>query len=81
MNTFLFAVEEGPNNPILPVWNEVIWGSIAFFLLVIVMSKLAYPAVRKAMDDRTARIQGDLDNFLDFMLEEVANEYGLGITG
>ena len=27
------------------------------------------------------RIQGDLDNFLDFMLEEVANEYGLGITG
>lgn len=62
MNTFLFAVEEGPNNPILPVWNEVIWGSIAFFLLVIVMSKLAYPAVRKAMDDRTARIQGDLDS-------------------
>lgn len=62
MNTMLLAVSEGPNNPILPVWNEIIWGSIAFFLLLIVMTKLAYPAVRKAMDDRTARIQNDLDS-------------------
>ena len=56
----LFAAE-GPNNPILPVTNEIIWGGIAFFLLLILLSKMAYPAMRKAMDDRAAKIQGDLD--------------------
>ncbi|NOX31008.1 MAG: F0F1 ATP synthase subunit B [Actinobacteria bacterium] len=61
MYALILAVGEGPNNPILPVVNEIIWGSIAFFLLLIVMTKFAYPAMRKAMDDRTARIQGDLD--------------------
>ncbi len=62
MNTLLLAAAEGPNNPILPVTNEIIWGSLAFFVLMIVMSKVAYPAMRKAMDDRTAKIQGDLDS-------------------
>ncbi len=60
MNLLLLASEE-PNNPILPVTNEIIWGGIAFFLLLGLLSKVAYPAMRKAMDDRTAKIQGDLD--------------------
>ena len=52
---------EGPNNPILPVTNEMIWGSISFFLLLVLLAKLAYPAMRKAMDDHSAKIQGDPD--------------------
>lgn len=54
------AVAEAPN-PIIPEWNEVIWGSLAFFILLIVMWKFAYPAIRKAMEQRTERIQGDID--------------------
>ena len=54
------VVAEAPN-PIIPAWDEVIWGSLAFFILLAVMWKFAYPWIRKAMEDRTARIQGDLD--------------------
>ena len=54
------AVDEAPN-PIIPEWNEVIWGGLAFLILFVLMAKFAYPAVKKAMDDRAAKIQGDID--------------------
>lgn len=53
--------EEEAANPIIPEWNEIIWGSLAFLILFIIMWKYAYPAIRKAMEDRTAKIQGDID--------------------
>jgi F-type H+-transporting ATPase subunit b len=49
-------------NPILPSINEVLWGSGAFVVLFIVMAKFAYPAVVKAMHDRTDRIRRNLDD-------------------
>ncbi len=52
---------EAPN-PIIPAWDEVIWGSIAFVILLIVMWKFAYPAIRKAMETRTEKIQSDIDS-------------------
>ncbi len=54
------SVAEAPN-PIIPAWDEVIWGSLSFFILLIVMWKLALPPIRRAMEARTERIQGDLD--------------------
>lgn len=54
------APDESPN-PIIPEWNEVIWGGTAFLILFVLMSKYAYPAIKKVMDDRAAKIQGDLD--------------------
>ena len=33
------------SNPILPVWNEIIWGGAAFAILFIVMAKFAYPCL------------------------------------
>jgi len=47
--------------PILPVWNEIIWGGAAFAILFIVMAKFAYPAIQKVMDARSEKIQSDLD--------------------
>ncbi len=60
----LLAATEGEatSNPIIPELFEVIWGSIAFFLLLIVMWKFALPPIRRAMEARTERIQGDLDS-------------------
>ena len=49
------------SNPILPVWNEIIWGGAAFAILFIVMAKFAYPAIQKVMDARSEKIQSDLD--------------------
>lgn len=52
----------GPANPILPDKNELFWGSLSFLVLVLLMWKLAYPAVAKAMEARTNRIRKDLDD-------------------
>jgi F-type H+-transporting ATPase subunit b len=51
---------EAPS-PILPATDELVWGSISFILLVILMRKFAYPAIKKGMEARTERIRADLD--------------------
>ena len=48
-------------NPILPAGNEILWGTVSFFVLLILMAKFAFPAVRKAMEARTERIRNNLD--------------------
>jgi F-type H+-transporting ATPase subunit b len=48
-------------SPILPATNELIWGGISFVVLLVLMSKFAFPALKKGMDDRTERIRKDLD--------------------
>ena len=58
----LGAEEKGPANPIAPDKNELFWGLLSFLVLVLLMYKLAYPAVAKAMEDRTNRIRKDLDD-------------------
>jgi len=48
-------------NPILPATSELVWGSIAFIVLFVVMAKLAYPGVKKGMDARADKIKSSLD--------------------
>jgi F-type H+-transporting ATPase subunit b len=48
-------------SPILPATNEIIWGSISFVILFIVMWRFALPPVRKMMETREERIRGDLE--------------------
>jgi F-type H+-transporting ATPase subunit b len=48
-------------SPILPSTNEIIWGSISFTILFIVMWRFALPPVRKMMETREERIRGDLE--------------------
>lgn len=47
-------------NPILPAWNEVIWGGLSFIVLLFLMWKYAMPALTKAMAARSDKISGDL---------------------
>jgi len=51
--------QESPN-PILPATNEIIWGGLAFLILLFVLWKFALPPVRKTMEARTERIRNDL---------------------
>jgi len=51
---------EAPS-PIMPATDELVWGSISFIVLVILMRKFAYPAIKKGMEARTERIRADLD--------------------
>lgn len=52
--------QEAPSQ-ILPEPNEIIWGGLAFLILLILMWKFALPSVRKMMDQRTERIREDLE--------------------
>lgn len=52
---------EAPN-PILPELNEVIWGGLSFFVLLLAMIKWGFPAVRSAMQGRTEKIRNDLQS-------------------
>jgi F-type H+-transporting ATPase subunit b len=51
---------ESPN-PILPATNEIIWGSISFFIVFGLLAKFAFPALRRAMAAREERIREDLE--------------------
>ncbi len=62
MHNLVLLAAEGPNNPILPATNEIIWGTLAFLVLVVLMSKLAYPSVKSAMDARTEHIRTAIDD-------------------
>jgi F-type H+-transporting ATPase subunit b len=52
---------EHEQNPILPAVNELIWGTIAFFILLFVMYRTVWPSVDKAFKDRRANIEGKLE--------------------
>lgn len=51
---------EAPS-PILPEINEVIWGGVAFLVLLILLWKFGYPAMTKGLDERADRIRTDLE--------------------
>src|SRR6478735_11350257 len=47
-------------SPILPAKNELIWGTISFVVLFVLLWKFAWPGLKKGMDTRTERIRDDL---------------------
>jgi F-type H+-transporting ATPase subunit b len=52
--------QEAPSQ-ILPEPNEIIWGALAFVILLVLMWKFALPSVTKMMEQRTERIREDLE--------------------
>lgn len=55
------GAEGEAHNPLLPATAELIWGSIAFLLLFLVLRKFAFPTVIKTLEERTASIEGKLE--------------------
>ena len=58
----LAAESQKAPNPIVPKVNEIIWGTLAFLVLLTIMWKFAFPQVTKMMNDRTERIRSNLDD-------------------
>jgi F-type H+-transporting ATPase subunit b len=54
------ACQKAPS-PLLPAWNEVIWGTAAFLVLFGAMLKFGVPAVRNMEKAREDRIRNDLE--------------------
>jgi F-type H+-transporting ATPase subunit b len=54
------AAEEEPS-PIFPATNELIWGTIAFLILLFLMYRTVFPSINQAFKDRRANIEGKLE--------------------
>jgi len=48
-------------NLVTPAISEIIWGALAFFIVLFVLVKFAFPALKKGMAAREDRIRGDLE--------------------
>jgi F-type H+-transporting ATPase subunit b len=49
-------------NPILPSVPELVWGTVAFLVLLYVLRRFALPPLLKLMAERTERIANDLSS-------------------
>jgi F-type H+-transporting ATPase subunit b len=57
----LLAAEE-TKNPLLPALNELIWGTISLLLLLLILWRTGvFANIRKALGERTERIEGELE--------------------
>src|SRR5690242_18720888 len=57
----IFAISEQGKDLRYPKLSELIMGAIAFFLLLAFMMKWVFLRVNKLLEQRQAKIQGDLD--------------------
>ena len=48
-------------SPIVPVIGEIIWGGLAFAIVAFGLIKFGFPALRKGLADREAKIREDLE--------------------
>ena len=62
MITYYLAAEaaESEHNPILPIWQEIVLGVIAFGLLCFVLMKFVFPMMEKTFAARVDAIEGGI---------------------
>lgn len=48
-------------NPIVPETKEIFWGAIGFILVFVILAWKGWPAIKKSLADREAKIRGDLE--------------------
>jgi F-type H+-transporting ATPase subunit b len=48
-------------NPILPDAKEIIWTVIAFAIVLVILSKYAFPAMKKGIQAREDKVRGDIE--------------------
>ena len=54
------GAEEEAHNPLIPEADELIYGSIAFILVFLVLARFAFPRISKLLEERGERIQGEM---------------------
>ena len=63
---------------ILPEANEIIWGSLSFLVLFLVLAKFGFPALQKGMADRTEKIRTEVEQAERIREEAKAEESARG---
>ncbi len=54
------AGEESTHNPIIPIWQEIVVGTVAFALLCFVLMKFVFPQMEKTFRARVDAIEGGI---------------------
>jgi F-type H+-transporting ATPase subunit b len=57
----ILAVEEGGSISLLPAAAELIWGSLAFLILLFLMLKFVFPKLNETLEERASSIQGRME--------------------
>ncbi|AVT31486.1 F0F1 ATP synthase subunit B [Plantactinospora sp. BC1] len=58
---FIFAAEGGTeHNPIIPLWQEIVVGSIAFAILCFMLMKFVFPRMEQTFQARVDAIEGGI---------------------
>ncbi|MEV4281221.1 F0F1 ATP synthase subunit B [Actinoplanes xinjiangensis] len=61
IDLYLAAAEgETKHNPIIPVWEEIVVGSVAFAVLCFVLIKFVFPQMEKTFQARVDAIEGGI---------------------
>jgi F-type H+-transporting ATPase subunit b len=60
MITSILAAAEADHNPIIPIWQEIVLGVIAFSVLCFVLMKFVFPVMEKTFAARVDAIEGGL---------------------
>src|ERR687893_2754705 len=60
MIKFLAAEGGTEHNPIIPLWQELVLGSIAFAILCFVLMKFVFPRMEQTFQARVEAIEGGL---------------------
>jgi F-type H+-transporting ATPase subunit b len=69
MHLFLLAAEGSATRIVLPEIDELIFGTIAFALVLFLLSKVAFPALRKGLQAREQAIRDELERAEQARLE------------
>ena len=71
LHTLLLAAEETAEHGaeeasglalVLPAIDELIWGTVAFIIVLGFLSKVAFPKIKQSLEAREQQIQGDLES-------------------
>ncbi|MBI3648297.1 MAG: F0F1 ATP synthase subunit B [Actinobacteria bacterium] len=79
----LLTILAAGENPILPAANELIFGTIAFVIVIVGLFKFAFPSLGAMLAERTAKIQGEMEKAETTRLEadKVLAEYRQNLAG
>lgn len=73
MNLLLLAQEAAEGGEatrlVLPEIDELIFGAIAFFIVLVLLARVAFPALRKGLQDRENAIRSELERAEQARLE------------
>jgi F-type H+-transporting ATPase subunit b len=60
LNITYLAAEEAQHNPIVPLWQELVLGTIAFGILCYVLMKFVFPRMEQTFQARVEAIEGGI---------------------